>query len=95
MDSRSNTFQNPGFKAWVTSLEPGARVSCSVTYPDGKIVSCGDPKRGIAAFSAKIRETRQSSMDWVVTASDSVRLNRLLGEFFKKDSLSKLKLLKS
>ena len=44
MYSRSNTFQNPGFKAWVTSLEPGARVSCSVTYPDGKIITCGDPK---------------------------------------------------
>ena len=61
MDAKFAKISNhQDFKSFVASLGPlGARVSCAVTFPDEKIVTCGDAKLGIHAFNAQLRECRR------------------------------------
>ena len=50
-----------------SSLIPdGGKVACSVTYPDGKVLVCGDSQMGLDAFTKKLKEKKRSSMDWVI-----------------------------
>ena len=40
-----------------SSLIPdGGKVACSVTYPDGKVLVCGDSQMGLNAFNKKLKE---------------------------------------
>ena len=60
-----NPFEREDFKSWVISLIPdGGKVACSVTYPDGKVLVCGDSQMGLDAFAKKMKET-----SWVCRAT--------------------------
>ena len=91
MDAKfAKIFNHQDIKSFVASLGPlGARVSCAVTFPDGKIVTCGDAKLGIHAFNAQLRESRHSSMDWVITGDNLPKLKKPLGLFVKNSSVVK------
>jgi hypothetical protein len=84
----SSPFLHPDFKSWIVSLGPsGAKVACSVTYPDGKKITIGDPDLGIAAFTAKLNEKKRKSLEWVVPTDKFIKLKLPLGQFFTKQPI--------
>ena len=82
-----NPFEREDFKSWVISLIPdGGKVACSVTYPDGKDLVCGDSQMGIDAFAKKFKEKKRSSMDWVIPSEKFLKIKLPLAEFVKTQS---------
>ena len=70
-----NPFEHKDFKSWVISLIPdGGKGACSVTYPDGKVLACGESQMGLDAFAKKLKEKKRSSMDWVIPSKKFVML---------------------